>query len=104
MIEQLVAGSPAHLSPEAQAFAVERGVTAYLPAVLNLVRRLFPACPFRVLLVDAPELEAYRHLAFEVQSGEREAERLLSLRQQWTRGILEVCPPACALAFLLRLR
>ena len=104
MVQAVAARPLAALSPEIHAFAVERGVEDYVPAVFDLVRRLFPELPLRVLLVNDPEIEAYRHIAFEVPSGEDDAERLLALRRQWTRGLFEICPPSHVLTFLLRLR
>jgi hypothetical protein len=42
-------------------FAAEQDVSAYLPAVLALTRRIFPHQPLTVRLEDDPEFEDYRH-------------------------------------------
>ena len=54
------------LSPEVLAFAEERGVSAYLPAIQEMTRTMYPQATIQVLVVDDPELCDNRQIVFEV--------------------------------------
>ncbi len=45
-----------NLSPDVLAFAAEKGVTAYIPALVQVVRSAFPDRPLKILIEDDPEL------------------------------------------------
>src|SRR5262245_13533620 len=57
------------IPPEVAAFAAEAGVTAYLPGMLEMTRRIFPSSPMKVLVEDDPEIANDRHIVLEVEVG-----------------------------------
>jgi hypothetical protein len=55
------------VSPDVLAFAREQGVEQYVPAVIELTRRLYPtATRFDVFLEDDPEIANDRHIILEL--------------------------------------
>ena len=88
--------------PDVHKFAEEQGVTAYLPAVLAMTRRIFPIWPIKVLLEDDPEIANDWHIVFEVEvPDDAEVETLLGLREQWVSEIFEQCPSTHVCVFRL---
>lgn len=90
------------VSPEVWAFAEQQGVAAYLPAVLAMTQRIFPAWPLKVFLEDDPEIAKDRHIVIEIQLPEDlDVERTVVLQTQWSRGIFEHCPSTLVCVFRL---
>jgi hypothetical protein len=80
------------LPPEVLAFAAEAGVTDYLPAVLEMTRRIFPDVPPTVLVEDDPEIANDRHIVFQVDVTALNDAQLDSASQQWMRELFDHCP------------
>src|SRR5437763_14757884 len=87
------------VSPEVRAFAEEQGVTAYLPAVLEMTRRIFPQASMTVLVEDDPEIANDRHIVLEVDTEGLDLEQLIATRQQWVQDIFRCCPSTHAWVF-----
>jgi hypothetical protein len=92
--------SPA-VAPEVLAFAEQEGVTAYLPAVIEMTRRIFPAAPLRVFVEDDPEIANDRHIALEVEPPTTSVPELFAGRQQWVTEIFRHCPSTHVWVFRL---
>jgi hypothetical protein len=82
--------------PEVAAFAAEKGITDYLPALLAMTRRLFPTVPVRVLLEEDPEIPNFTAIVFEVHGDTLDVDDLYTRREQWGAELLKVGPPAHA--------
>ena len=89
------------VSPEVLAFAEQEGVTAYLPAVLEMGRRIFPTAPMAVIIEGDPEIANDWHIVIEVAVPDLSADRLFALREQWIREIFEHCPSTHVCVFRL---
>jgi hypothetical protein len=89
--------------PEVDAFAAEQGVRAYLPAVLDLARRLFPREPITLHLEDDPEIEDYRKIVLEVPTAGWDVPELVAAQNRWSQEIFHICPATHVLVFLLRM-
>jgi hypothetical protein len=87
--------------PEVQAFAEEQGVTAYMPAVLEMTRRIYPTAPMQLIVTDDPEIANDRHIVIEVAVPDWDATQLVASDQQWTRDIFEHCPATHVSVFRL---
>jgi hypothetical protein len=84
-----------------EVFAAEQGVTAYLPAVMEMTRRLFPTAPFTVFVEDDPELANDRHIVLEVDTSGFDLPELVATRQQWVQEIFQHCPSTHVCVFRL---
>jgi hypothetical protein len=91
------------VSDEVQVFADRQGVTPYLPAVLEMTRRIFPTAPMTVLLEEDPEIANDWHIVFEVDTVGMTEERLVACRRQWIREIFQHCPATHVCVFRLGL-
>ena len=80
------------VSPEVWAFAAEKGVTDYLPAVLEMTRRLLPHVPIEVLVKDDPELSYNRQIVFEAVVGDMGVDERVAAYEQWSREVFRHCP------------
>ncbi len=90
------------VSPEVRAFAEEQGVAAYLPAILAMTRRIFPAAPMRVFLEDDPEIENDWHIIVEVQvPKDATPEFFVETDEQWCSEIFQHCPARYVCIFRL---
>jgi hypothetical protein len=90
------------IPPEILTFAEEEGVTAYLPAVLAMTRRIFPTRPITVIVTEDPEIANDRHIVFEVEmTGKEEVDELFTTREQWIAEIFEHCPSTRVCVFRL---
>jgi hypothetical protein len=95
---------PPVVPPEVAAFAAEQGVSAYLPAVLEMTRRIFPHNPITILLEDDPEIANDWHIVFEVDvTGLDEAE-LIAAQDQWSTEVFQHCPATHVCIFRLGMR
>jgi hypothetical protein len=98
--------SLAHLSwppipPEVQQFAVQKEVSPYLDAVIDLARRAFPSSALCVSLGRDAEDESHQYIALDVEVGDQTTEELLAGQRAWSAGILHVCPSRHAVYFVL---
>lgn len=92
------------ISPEVRAFAIEKGVDAYLPKIVALVRRIFPRAAAQIHVEDDPELADNREIVIEVSADGMEEKEQISLQQEWTRELFQQCPAAYVHFFCLSLR
>lgn len=74
------------------AFAVEQGVTEYLPAVLAMTERVFAPCGLTVTLADDPEIPSDRHIVFEVDVTPLDEQQLFAAQTRWSRELFQHCP------------
>jgi hypothetical protein len=86
---------------EVREFAVEKGVSPYLGAVIDLARQAFPSSALHVSLGQDAENETHRYVALDVDAAGRTAEELLAGQRVWSGGIGRVCPSHLAVYFVL---
>src|SRR5438874_1156912 len=87
--------------PEVLALAAEQGVAAYLPALVDLLRHVFPtARRYGVVVEDDPEIANDRHIVFEVDVP-IDVPQALAARKQWTEGLFACCPAPLVCVFRL---
>lgn len=89
--------------PEVLALAAERGVTAYLPAVLEMTRRIFPDASLSVLVEDDPEIANDRHIVVRVEAEDLKVPQALEARYQWHRELFACCPAPLVCVFRIGL-
>jgi hypothetical protein len=89
------------IPPEVQRFAVEKGVSPYLNAVINLARQAFPSAPACVSLGEDAEDQSHRYIAIDVEVGASPVHELLAGQRVWSAGIGRVCPSRYAVYFVL---
>ena len=92
--------SPA-ITGDVQEFAVEKGVSRYLKAVIDLVRQAFPSSALCVSLGQDAEDGTHRYIALDVEVGGETTEELLAGQHIWSSGVARVCPPRDAVYFVL---
>lgn len=92
------------IPPEVVAFAAERSVNRYLPAVVDLARQVFPSSALVVSLARDAEDETHQYVALDVEVGGMSAEELLAAQRRWSAGISKVCPSRYAVYFVLAWR
>src|SRR5437588_788642 len=92
MASMMAPGALSAVPPELLAFAAGQGVLAYLPAVLEMTRRIFPASPVRGVVEEDAEVENDRHIVFEVEVGGREVAELVAAQSRWSSEIFQHCP------------
>src|SRR5262245_59762777 len=101
MNEALLTGIPPAVPPEVQAFALEKGLSRYLNAVIDVARQAFPSAALRVSLGQDAEDERHQYIALDVEVGGQVAEELLAGQRRWSAGIGQVCPSRDAVYFVL---
>ena len=101
MSDSLVTLSWPAIRPEVREFAVEKGVSRYLDAVIDLARQAFPSCVLYVCLGQDAEDEMHRYIALDVEVGGQATEELLAGQRIWSAGISHVCPSRHAIYFVL---
>jgi hypothetical protein len=89
------------VAPEVSAFAEQEGVTAYLPAVIEMTRRIFPAAPLRVFVEEDPEIANDPHIVLEVELTGMGVPELIATHRQWISEIFQHCPATHACVFRL---
>ena len=92
------------IPPEVQRFAEEVGAAPYLPGVLTLMRRIYPQGELSVTLIEDPEIEDYRHIAFEFDVTGWTSEQMLGLMNRWSSEIVNHCPTTHTPYFTISLR
>lgn len=89
------------VAPEVQDFALEKGISHYLSAVIDLARQAFPSSALCVSLGQDAEEETHQYIALDVEAGDRAIEELLTGQRIWSTGIGRVCPSRHAVYFVL---
>jgi hypothetical protein len=90
------------IPPEVLAFAAEQGAAAYLPAVVEMTRRIFPTAPIAVFVEEDPEIADDRHIVLEVQvPQDTGVEELVTTHRQWVDDIFRHCPATHVCVFRL---
>src|SRR5437879_3847001 len=101
MNDSLVTLSAAAVPPEVQAYAVEKGVSRDLNAVIDLARQAFPSSALCVSLGQDAEDEMHQYIALDVEVGGQATDELLAGQRIWSAGISRVCPSRHAVYFVL---
>ncbi len=91
------------LPPDVLAFAAEQGVSAYLPDVLEMTQRVFPAAVLNVVIEDDPEFANDRHIVVLVKVEDLKAPQALETIYEWHRGLFVCCPAPLVCVFRLGL-
>lgn len=89
------------ISPEVRAFAIDRGVEAYLANLVAAVRRIFPASRIDVVVQDDPELSNNRQIVFEVDDHGRSVDEIMATKYQWFDELIRCCPSTHTHVFCL---
>ena len=89
--------------PEVLALAAEQAVTPYLPAVLEMTRRIFPNASLGVLVDDDPEIAKDRRIVVRVQVDDMDVSQALEARYQWHRELFACCPAPLVCVFRIGL-
>lgn len=86
---------------EVYAFAAAQGASIYLPAILDMTRRVFPHSRRLVLfLEDDPEIPNDRHIVLEVDAP-LEVPQALQAHRHWNDGLFACCPAPLVCVFRL---
>lgn len=86
---------------EVQTFAEEKDVAAYLPALLDLTRQVFPTARRQAVYVEEdPEIADERQIVIEVDAPLNLAQARAA-RRQWNTQTLKVCPTPLICLFCL---
>ena len=101
MNASLVTLSCPAIPPEVQDFAVEKEVSRYLNAVIDLARQAFPSSALCVSLGQDAEDEMHQYIALDVDVGGQSAGELLAGQRIWSVGVTRVCPSRHAVYFVL---
>jgi hypothetical protein len=101
MNDSLVTLSRPAIPPEVREFAVEKGISPYLDAVIDLARQAFPSSSLSVSLGQDAEDERHQYVALDVEAGGQAAEELLAGQRTWSAGLGHVCPSSHAVYFVL---
>ena len=101
MNDSVVSLSGPAIPPGVQEFAVEKGVSRYLNAVIDLARQAFPSSALCVSLGEDAEDERHQYIALDVEVGGQATEELLAGQRTWSAGIRRVCPSRHAVYFVL---
>lgn len=80
------------LPPEVLCFAGEQGVTAYLQAVLDLTRAVFPERPVAMYVDEDPEIANDRHIVFDVDVTGMDAEQMFACRERGFASFSSIVP------------
>ena len=101
MIGSLITLSLPAIPPEVQEFAIDKGVSRYLNAVIDLARQAFPCSALCVSVGQDAEDERHQYIALDVKVGDQSTEELLSGQRIWSAGVSHVCPSRYAVYFVL---
>jgi hypothetical protein len=97
----LVSARQSAIPSDVQTFAVEKGVSRYLSAVVDLARQAFPSSALCVSLGQDADEESHQYIALDVDVCGQSAEDLLAGQRTWSAGIGRVCPSRDAVYFVL---
>ena len=101
MNESLITLSQPAIPPEVQEFAVDKGVSRYLGAAIDLARQAFPSSALHVSLGQDAEDERHQYIALDVEVGGQASEELLAGQRTWSAGLSQICPSCDAVCFVL---
>ena len=85
------------------AFAAEHGVADYLPAVWEMTRRLFPAAPITMQVVEDAEWAEDRYIVLEVPAEGMRVDQMVADQHEWSDRLFKHCPPTHVHLFCLRM-
>jgi hypothetical protein len=88
---------------EVQAFAAEQGVSAYLPAVVDMTQRVFPSATVELVVEDDPEIANDRHIVLITKAKNLTVEKAMEWTWQWHSGLFANCPAPLVCVFRLGL-
>src|SRR5262245_12276001 len=80
------------IPPEVRAFAVEKKVDGYLPAVLDAARRAFPQAEVKLALEEDLEIEGLRYIVVLFGGLRMSVEEALAARKEYYRGVFACMP------------
>ncbi len=86
------AAPPPVIPADVAAFAAENGVTDNVVPLLELTRSLFPAAPIEPLVEEDAEVPDVQWIVMQTDVAGWDADRLFAARQQWTEGLVRLCP------------
>jgi hypothetical protein len=101
MNDLLVSLSWPAIPPEVQEFAIAKGVSRYLNAMIDLARQAFPSSALCVSVGQDAEDEMHQYIALDVEVVGQATEELLAGQRIWSAGISQVCPSRHAVYFVL---
>lgn len=84
-------------------FALQQGVTAYLPTVLDVARRTLPEASISLVLETDPEIEDVRHVVVLAHGVRRNVEQSLAVYDEWHRELFAAIPAPFVCVFRLGL-
>jgi hypothetical protein len=91
---------PITVSPEVEAFAAEKGVTEYLPRVLEMARRLFPEYPIVVTVYEDHEIRDLKKILIAIQlASDLDFKTIGPRHRAWAPNLFAVCPATHVHAF-----
>jgi hypothetical protein len=104
MSSQTIPSTPrVPVPPEVLAFAREQGAEQYLPALIDLSHRVFPAAGrFQILLEGDPEIADDWHIVFRL-AVPLDVPQSLAADREWIEGLNRVCPKPLVCVFRLSL-
>lgn len=91
------------IPPDVTAFAAEQGVSAELPVVVEMTRRLFPEAEMFVQTEDDPEIANDRHIVIVTRPTGLSVDDALELLWEWHRQMFLCCPATLVCVFRLGL-
>jgi len=78
---------------EVAEFAAEQGAEQYLPAVMEMTRRLFPGARRLEILLEADwEIANQKYLVVEVDMVGWDVSQAVAARHQWIQELRRCCP------------
>ena len=93
------------LTKEVKAFAKERGLTPYLPKIIDVLLALFAeATSLSVEVHHDPEIANLSWLLFEVDVPWKTSEEAMQAYKAWYRATDAVCPKPLLMEFSLLIR
>jgi hypothetical protein len=78
--------------PDVAAFAADHGIGAYLPALLEMTRRIFPTAPMSLSINIDPEIPDWRQIIIAVTIPHWDTDEYLDWRDRWAKGFFAHCP------------
>lgn len=89
------------ISSEACDFALEHGVSAELPVVLEMTHRLFPQAMVSVFVEDDPEIANDRHIVILAKGVNLTVDDAVEATWDWHREMSTCCPAPLVCVFRL---
>jgi hypothetical protein len=81
-------------------FAADQGVDGYLPQVLEMTRRQFPAARrIDVNIEDDPEIVDDRHVVIAVEVPDLDPEEYVAAKFRWGQELFRLCPAPLVCVF-----